>query len=134
MFFFLVCLFLQVDAFVTVHQVVSWLDNIYFCMWDHQLCEHSSEIVPRQTAQALHKLLCFLRWAWGSISTVCEHLSWGSDNKWWLKWYSKYRYNRIFQCKFCYCTYSSMGIIADAPKRFVVVLCVYMYSRDQCNW
>lgn len=51
---------------VTVHQVVSWLDNIYFCMWDHQLCEHISETVLRQKAQVLHRLLYFVwRWIWG---------------------------------------------------------------------
>lgn len=32
---------------VSVHQVVSWLDKIYFCMWAHQLCVHITETERR---------------------------------------------------------------------------------------
>lgn len=123
---------------VCVHQVVSWLDNIYFCMWDHQLCEHTSETVPRLRAQAPQELLvwrCTPRLEY----SVCDYLVRAWEDECWLKWCAKCRYNRIFQCKFCYCTYGSIvkyfwELSQTPPKRFIVVLCIYMYSRDQCNW
>lgn len=117
---------------VCVHQVVSWLDNIYFCMWDHQLCEHTSETVRRQKAQVPQQLLVWkthLRLEYSAREYPFQ--AWGTEDKWWLKWYAKYRYDRIFQCKFCYCTYGSIvkyfwELLQTPPKRFIVVF-VYIH-------
>lgn len=80
------------DLFLYVRSSVVWAYSRYW-----------------QEAQVLRRLLYFRFEINRYIQFVSIFREFdGIEENWQLKWYLKYRYNRIFQCKFCYCTYSSI--------------------------